>query len=152
MNSVKQRGKRPTARAKKILNNLQIAVDNVTSEKDKETLNNLYLAADHLSDLTLFVFTNCSVNQQALKDADISAEMVKLVMDLLGGLASVVETVAEFSQVLCGSAGDDSDDDGNDENITMASVQEYASTIVDIQEGIERFSKLLDVILCLTQV
>jgi hypothetical protein len=61
--------------------------------------------------------------------------------------------------VLCGSAGEDSDDDnnsdadgGNDENITMAIIQEYASMIVDVQEGVERFSKLLDVILCLTQV
>ncbi|KAL3490101.1 ankyrin repeat-containing domain protein [Aspergillus germanicus] len=161
IDSVKPRGKEANSKSEKILDNLQTAVDNVASEKDKETLNNLYLAADHLSDLTLFLFTNCSVNQQALKGADISAETAKLVMDLLGGLASVVETVAEFSQVLCGSAGDDSDDsddsdddddDGKDDNITTAIVQEYASTIADIQEGIERFSKLLDVMLCLTQI
>jgi hypothetical protein len=100
--------------------------------------------------------TNLSVSQQTLKDADISAETEKLFMDLLGALASIVETVAEFSQVLCGSAGDDSDDsdddDGNDENFTMTIVQESASVIVDIQEDIERFSKALDVILCLSQV
>ncbi|CEL11897.1 hypothetical protein ASPCAL14992 [Aspergillus calidoustus] len=50
-----------------ILENLQTAIDNVESEKDKEALNNLYLAADHLSDLTIFVFISLSVNQQALR-------------------------------------------------------------------------------------
>ncbi|KAL3439917.1 ankyrin repeat-containing domain protein [Aspergillus insuetus] len=133
-----------------ILENLQSAIDNVESEKDKENLNNLYLAADHLSDLTIFVFTNLSVNQQALKDADISAETVDLVTGFLGGLSSLIRDILEFSHVLCGRAdGNDSDDDGM---VTLEFIQENPDMIVGTREGIERCSKALDVILCLTQV
>ncbi|KAJ0425142.1 ankyrin repeat-containing domain protein [Aspergillus carlsbadensis] len=139
-----------------ILDSLQAAEDTVESEKDKETLNNLYLAADHLSDLTLLVFTNFSANQQTLKDADISAETVELVMGFLAGLASLVDSVAEFSQVLCESAededDDDNEDDSDDKNTISAIIQEYAAAIAELREGLERCSKALDVVLCLTQV
>ncbi|CEL11862.1 hypothetical protein ASPCAL14957 [Aspergillus calidoustus] len=136
-----------------ILENLQIAEDNVESEKDKEALSNLYLAADHLSDLTIFVFTNLSVEQQALKNADTSAETVELITGVISALASIVENIEEFSQLLCGRANDEDDDDSDDdEHVTLEFLQENPETIVGIREGIERTSEALDVILSLTQV
>ncbi|KAJ0272838.1 hypothetical protein COL922a_014616, partial [Colletotrichum nupharicola] len=130
-----------------------IAEDNVDSEKDKEALSNLYLAADHLSDLTIFVFTNLSVEQQALKNADTSAETVELITGVFSALASIVENIEEFSQLLCGRANDEDDDDSDDdEHVTLEFLQENPETIVGIREGIERTSEALDVILSLTQV
>jgi hypothetical protein len=148
-----QKKKKANKKNQKILENLQIAEDNVDSEKDKEALSNLYLAADHLSDLTIFVFTNLSVEQQALKKADTSAETVELITGVFSALASIVENIEEFSQLLCGRANDEDDDDSDDdEHVTLEFLQENPETIVGIREGIERTSEALDVILSLTQV
>jgi hypothetical protein len=91
-----------------------------------------------------------SINQQALKDADISPETVDLVTAFLGGLASLIKDILEFSHVLCGRTDDDDSDD--DETVTLEFIQENRDTIMGTREGIERCSEALDVILCLTQV
>jgi hypothetical protein len=148
-----QKKKKVNKNNQKILENLQVAEDNVDSEKDKEALSNLYLAADHLSDLTIFVFTNLSVEQQALKNADTSAETVELITGFFSALASIVKNIEEFSQLLCGRANNEDEDDSDDEeHVTLKFLQENPETIVGIREGIEGTSEALDVILSLTQV
>jgi hypothetical protein len=99
------------------------------------------------------VFTNLSVEQQALKNADISAATVELITRFFSGLASIAENIEGFSQLLCGRANDEDDDDSDDdEHVTLEFLQENPETIVGIREGIERTSEALDVILSLTQV
>jgi hypothetical protein len=48
---------------------------------------------------------------------DISAKTVNLVIGFLGGLASLIKDILEFSHVLCGRA--DSDNSNNNKIVTL---------------------------------
>lgn len=141
-----------TKRKPQILDNLQIAIDAVESEQAKDVLDNLYSAADHFNDLALFILSNCSTSQQALKDAHISTETIEVITGVLTRSEYILDTAVEFSQVVCSNADRDDNNSSNDNDGISAIIQELESDYTALLKGVVIGMKGLDVILSLTQV